>query len=151
MAYFAKIVDSKVSDVIAVADEDCLKPNGEHSEEVGRKFCENLTNYPNWKQTSYNTNEGKYYKAGMTGGKVDENLHEDQSKAFRYNYASIGYSYNEYYDAFIRPKPFPSWILNKTKMIWEAPKAMPEDDNWYKWNELTENWENQGAKPSQPE
>ena len=74
MAYFTKLINNKVTQVIAVADEDCLKPNGEHSEEVGRVFCEKLTGYPDWKQTSYNTRGGKYYKAGKTGGELEENL-----------------------------------------------------------------------------
>ena len=151
MAHFAKIIDGKVATVIAVADEDCLKPNGEHSEEIGRAFCESLTGYPNWKQTSYNTSRGKYYKPGLSGGNKEINLHEDQSKAFRFNYAGIGDEYNEYYDAFISPKPFPSWVLDKEQMIWKAPIDMPNDEYTYIWNENTESWDKSILRPPQPE
>tara|TARA_R100000808_G_scaffold21327_1_gene46121 strand:+ start:2847 stop:3311 length:465 start_codon:yes stop_codon:yes gene_type:complete len=151
MAYFAKIGNNnKVIDVIAVADKDCLKPNGEHSEEVGRVFCESLTNHAEWKQTSYNTALGKYYKAGKTGGNKEENLHEDQSKAFRYNYAGVGYEYNEFYDAFIEPKPYPSWVLDKNTMSWKAPVDMPNDEYFYIWREATESWEKGDLRPNQP-
>ncbi len=150
MAYFAKIVDNKVTQVIAVADEDCLKPNGEHSEEVGRAFCESLTGWPNWKQTSYNTSGGKYFKPGQAGGERDDNLHEDQSRAFRYNYASEGYEYNEFYDAFIPPKPYPSWILDKTNMKYKPPIDCPDDEYWYRWDEANETWEQVALKPPQP-
>lgn len=39
----------------------------------------------------------------------------------RKNYAGIGYTYDEGRDAFIAPKPFPSWVLNEDTCKWEAP------------------------------
>ena len=57
----------------------------------------------------------------------------------RYNFAGLNYFYDEEADAFIAPKPFPSWILNDDKR-WEAPIAMPIDDNNYAWNEDEGNW-----------
>ena len=36
-------------------------------------------------------------------------VNEDQSKAFRKNYASINFTYDVDKDAFIAPQPFPSW------------------------------------------
>jgi hypothetical protein len=44
-------------------------------------------------------------------------------------------------DAFIAPKPFNSWILNENTCRWEAPVAMPTDDNKYTWNESTLTWD----------
>lgn len=42
---------------------------------------------------------------------------------------------------FISPRPFPSWSINKNKKIWEAPQKMPQDNNFYVWNEDILNWE----------
>jgi hypothetical protein len=44
---------------------------------------------------------------------------------FRYNYAGIGYTYDEVYDAFIAPEPncgHPELVLNN-KMMWECFNA----------------------------
>tara|TARA_Y100000310_G_scaffold247858_1_gene253606 strand:+ start:1396 stop:1557 length:162 start_codon:yes stop_codon:yes gene_type:complete len=43
-------------------------------------------------------------------------------------------------DAFIAPTPFPSWILNETTCLWEAPVAYPDDEKEYRWNEETTSW-----------
>jgi hypothetical protein len=58
----------------------------------------------------------------------------------RKNYAGIGYTYDKTRDAFIAPKPYNSWILNEDTCRWEAPVAMPQDGNFYKWNEETLTW-----------
>ena len=68
-----------------------------------------------WVQTSYNNN-------------------------FRKNYAGIGYTYDATRDAFIPPKPYPSWILVEDTCQWEAPTAYPDDGNKYTWNEASTNW-----------
>jgi hypothetical protein len=59
----------------------------------------------------------------------------------RKNYAGIGYFYNEILDAFIPPKPYPSWILNEEICLWEPPKPYPSDGKDYIWNESTADWE----------
>jgi len=87
------------------------------------------------KRTSYNTKGGVYYDP-QTGEPA-----EDQSKAFRKNYAGIGYTYDESRDAFIPPKLFDSWELNENSCLWEAPIPYPEDGNKYIWNEETQNWD----------
>ena len=87
------------------------------------------------KRTSYNTRAGVYY---------DPNTNEpgaDQSKAFRKNYAGIGYTYNPQLDAFIAPRPFESWSLNEISCLWEAPVPRPEDGDAYQWNEAEQKWE----------
>ena len=68
-----------------------------------------------WVQTSYNGN-------------------------FRKNYASIGYTYDKTKDAFIAPKPYPSWTLVEATCQWEAPVTYPDDGKMYDWNEDTTNW-----------
>ena len=57
----------------------------------------------------------------------------------RYNYAGIGYTYDKEADAFIPPKPFDSWVLNK-EFLWVAPIEYPTDGNRYEWNEETGTW-----------
>jgi hypothetical protein len=59
----------------------------------------------------------------------------------RKNYAVIGGVYDEALDAFIRPKPFESWILNEETCEWNAPIPYPAGDLTYFWNEDKVNWE----------
>tara|TARA_R110002072_G_scaffold176787_1_gene332669 strand:- start:5 stop:322 length:318 start_codon:yes stop_codon:yes gene_type:complete len=68
-----------------------------------------------WVQTSYNGN-------------------------FRKNYAAVGYTYDKTKDAFIAPKPYPSWVLVEDTCQWEAPTAMPDDGQAYTWDEDTTSW-----------
>ena len=114
MAHFAQLDENNVvTQVIVVHNNDCLDANGNESEEVGVAFCQSLLG-GNWKQTSYNGN-------------------------IRKNYAGIGYTYNPSIDAFVPPKPFPSWVLNEDAK-WEAPVPMPTDDKRYRWDEATLSW-----------
>lgn len=85
------------------------------------------------KRTSYNTRGGIYYTNGTPS--------QDQSKAFRKNYAGIGYYYDSIRDAFIPPKPFPSWILNEESCLWQSPVPYPNDGKMYTWNEDILNWQ----------
>ena len=87
------------------------------------------------KRTSYNTKGGVHYDP------VTNEPSADQSKAFRKNYAGVGYTYDESRDAFIPPKPFDSWTLNEGSCLWEAPVAMPDDGQKYSWNEETTSWD----------
>ena len=93
----------------------------------------NWETYYNAKRTSYNTLGGLHYTNGE--------LSQDQSKSFRKNYAGIGYYYDSIRDAFISPKPYPSWILNEQSCLWESPIPYPNDGNNYFWNEEIGNWE----------
>jgi hypothetical protein len=88
--------------------------------------------YYNAKRTSYNTHGGIHYTNGVPS--------LDQSKAFRKNYAGIGYYYDSIRDAFIPPKPFPSWTLNEDTCLWQSPIPYPNDGKMYTWNEEILNW-----------
>jgi len=77
------------------------------------------------KRTSYNT----------IGG-----VHNGGGTPFRKNYAGIGYSYDPDRDAFIPPKPYPSWVLDEITCLWSAPTAMPDDGKRYNWDEATTAW-----------
>jgi hypothetical protein len=111
---------------------------------VGRDDDENREDelaHDGWiyKRTSYNTRGGVHYGA-------DGQPSADQSKAFRKNYAGIGYTYNADIDAFVPPKPYASWTLNNETAQWEAPVAMPADagtgepPKMYSWDEATTSW-----------
>ena len=85
------------------------------------------------KQTSYNTRGGVHYDP-ETGEPS-----EDQTKALRFNYAGIGFTYDEERDAFIPPKPYDSWLLDEDPCLWVAPVPMPEDGD-YNWDEDAGDW-----------
>ena len=86
-----------------------------------------------WKQTSYNTSGGVHYTDGEPSA--------DQSKALRYNYAGINFTYDPDRDAFIPPKPFESWILDEDTCLWQPPLPYPEDGGSYRWDEDLFSWE----------
>ena len=88
-----------------------------------------------WVQTSYNTRGGIHYDPNTSKPSAD------QSKAIRKNYAGVGYSYDKNRDAFVPPRPFPSWILDEQTCLWNAPIARPTDGKRYEWNESTKKWE----------
>ena len=56
------------------------------------------------------------------------------------SYAGTGYQYDSKKDAFISPKPYPSWTLVEDTCQWTAPVAYPDDGKVYGWNEATTNW-----------
>lgn len=119
MPHFAKVRDNKVINVI-VADQE---------------FIDNFVdNEPGeWIQCSYNTRNGKHYNP-------DTN-EEDGIPPLRYNYPSIGFSYDPNRDAFIPPRPYKSWKLNEDTCQWEPPVEYPEDTNLNVWNEDNLCWE----------
>jgi len=52
----------------------------------------------------------------------------------------LGFIYDAQRDAFIAPKPYPSWVLNEDSCLWVAPVPMPTDDHHYFWDEATTSW-----------
>ena len=114
MAHFVELDENNVVlRVIVVDTKDNSDANGVEKEYIGAAFCENLF-AGRWVQTSYNGN-------------------------IRKRFAGIGYTYDETLDAFISPKPFPSWNLNETTADWEAPIPMPGPG--YAWIEENQKWE----------
>jgi len=115
MAHFAKIDASNVVvSVIVVDNKDTADASGVEKEHIGAAFCERLFG-GTWVQTSYNAN-------------------------FRKNYAGIGHTWDAARNAFIPPKPYPSWVLNEDTCQWQAPVAMPDDGQRYVWDEATTSW-----------
>ena len=119
MSHFAKVKNNLVETVI-VAEQD---------------FIDSLPSESGvtWIQTSYNTRGGVHYAPNSNTA--------DGGVALRKNYAGIGDTYDSARDAFYAPKPYPSWILNETSCIWEAPVAHPNDGKLYNWNESNLAWE----------
>ena len=76
-------------------------------------------------KTSYNTYGGQ---------------HPDGTP-LRYNYAGIGFIYDSEADAFYEPQPYPSWELNTSTYLWEAPVAEPSNGEMHRWNEETTSWD----------
>jgi hypothetical protein len=77
------------------------------------------------KRTSYNTSGGAHSNGGTP---------------YRKNYAGIGYTYDSQRDAFIPPKPFPSWVINEETCLWISSVPYPTDDKLYSWDEATLSW-----------
>ena len=135
MAHFVKLNSDNIVIAISTVDNDILlDENGIEQESKGVSFLQEIHGWLDWKQTSYNTSKGKYYVNGVLG--------EDQTKAFRKNYAGIGYKYDSVRDAFIPPKPYASWTLNETTCHWEAPVTQPSivEDYLVDWDEINQRW-----------
>jgi len=85
-----------------------------------------------YRQTSYNTSGGVHYTDGEPSA--------DQSKALRFNYAGIGFTYDPERDGFIPPKPYDSWELDEATCLWQAPIEYPADGGAYTWDEESGDW-----------
>lgn len=94
-----------------------------------------------WIKTSYNIHGGVYYNPETNQPAEDQSVIEGDEARQRKNYAGKGYSYDKTRDAFIPPQPYPSWVLNETTCLWDAPVAYPDDGNRYLWNEETQTWD----------
>ena len=88
-------------------------------------FIDTLSNSYLWIQTSYNTYGG---------------VHSLGGSPLRKNRASVGFTYDLEKDAFIAPKPFPSWLLNEDTCLWEPPVPKPEEQIPWFWNEISKKW-----------
>ena len=144
MAHFAKLgANGKVIQVLTLDNKDMLNADGVEDETVGQQYLEHHNNWPAqmWIQTSYNT-AGNKHSSG------------DNSKAFRGNYAGIGYTWDEDNEIFWSQKPYPSWVNNMTTAGWDAPIAKPDltaeqtsqneagTHSWrYNWNEDGQSWD----------
>jgi hypothetical protein len=126
MASFAKIgMNGIVLEVVSVSNEIIKDDAGNEQEALGINFLEELSNWPCWKQTSYNTHGG---------------VHQLGGTPLRKNYAGIGFKYDDDRNAFIPPRPYLSWTLNETNCQWEPPVAEPTEGH-HTWNEETQQWD----------
>ena len=95
MAHFVKLDNNNIVILGIVVNNNVLDINNE--EASGIAYLNNLyaTN-DNWKQTSYNGN-------------------------IRFNYAGVGYSYDEVRDAFIAPEPVNAIGFDEETCRWIVP------------------------------
>lgn len=124
--HFAELDENNVVLSVIVIDANDLidEETGERLESLGDALCKKLTGSKNkWIETCYHG-------------------------TIRKNYAGVGYTYNEELDAFIPPKPYESWVLNKELAWWESPvgpapqRTQEEKDARYLyiWNEDLKEW-----------
>lgn len=115
MANFAQLEDFVVVRVMAVNDADCSGGMLPEADITGGAFLASLGFTGEWKLTD------------ITGLQ-------------RYNYAGIGWIYDAARDAFMEPKPAPSWVLDENVMRWFAPVPMPSEGGPWTWDEATLSW-----------
>ena len=157
MAHFAKLgSNGKVIQVLTLNNGDMLNADGVEDERVGQQYLELHNNWPAqmWIQTSYNTANNKHSSG-------------DNSKAFRGNYAGIGYEWDEDNNIFWPKKPFASWVKETSDAQWHSPigdapaltaeqqaqndsavyddqgkETTPATNHWmYIWNEDNQSWD----------
>ena len=145
MAHFAKLgSNGKVIQVLTLNNGDMLNADGVEDESVGQQYLELHNNWPTqmWIQTSYNTSQNTHNSG-------------DNSKAFRGNYAGIGYEWDEDNQIFWSKKPYASWVKDTATASWKSPigdapalTAEQEAQNtanthmWvYQWNEAGQTWD----------
>ena len=145
MAHFAKLgSNGKVIQVLTLNNGDMLNADGVEDESVGQQYLETHNNWPAqmWIQTSYNTSSNTHSSG-------------DNSKAFRGNYAGIGYTWDEDNNIFWPKSPYASWVKDTTPAQGKSPivdaaglTAEQESQNtaathrWsYVWNEANTTWD----------
>jgi len=145
MAHFAKIgMNGKVIAVLTMGNNDMKNADGVEDERVGQQYLERHNNWPAqmWIQTSYNTSGNKHNSG-------------DDSKAFRGNYAGIGYTWDEDDNIFWPKSPYPSWVKDTATASWKSPigdapaltaEQISQNDanthGWhYGWNEAGQSWD----------
>ena len=120
MAYFAKLENNTVTQVISISNDVCGEPTltFPDTDAAGRAFIANTLKFAGvWKQTSFNNN-------------------------FRKQYCGVGFTYLPDADVFVQPQPYPSWTLD-SNYDWQPPTPMPLDasvENPYRWSEEDLEW-----------
>lgn len=85
--------------------------------------------------------EGYQMLVNAFGGRWVKTSYNAATNGFRKNFAGVGYEYSEEKDAFIPPKPYPSWVLDQGSCLWAPPVPYPVDDNnIYNWDEESLSW-----------
>lgn len=127
MGHYARINDNNIVVEVIVAKKDFI--------DTGLKGDPSK-----WIKTSYNTHAGEHYDR-------NNNCLPDGLPGLRKNYAGLGYKYDKDRDAFIPPKPYPSWVLNEKTCRWDPPIPEPEvsknieEAGFWHWNEEELKWE----------
>jgi len=138
MATFAQLDGSNiVTNVIVVADEDAAKKNWAGrmvpNEATGIAFCKALLG-------------------------ADTNWVQAFDDGTRFRYPAIGMVYDSTNNVFYQQQPYPSWTLNTSTWVYDAPVALPDDAGrndespptefvTYEWEEASTSWTNRTVHP----
>ena len=145
MAHFAKIgLNGKVLQVLSLENKYILNADGVEDEKVGQQYLQQHNNWTAemWIQTSYNTLRNTHSSG-------------DNTKAFRGNYAGIGYTWDEENNIFWSKKPYASWVKDLLTASWKSPigdapnltaeqtsQNEAQTHEWsYNWNEDGQSWD----------
>jgi len=110
MAHYAKIDENNIVVQVIVADQSVIDSFEDPTE---------------WVQTSYNTHGG---------------VHSNGGTPLRKNYATVGGTYDSTLDAFIAPRPYPSWTLDESTCCWNPPTEIPDNNTPHYWDEDSLSW-----------
>jgi hypothetical protein len=110
MAHYARLNEHNIVEQVIVVANE-----DEPTEAAGVAFCQALFGGGVWKKTSYNG-------------------------TIRKNFAGLGYYYDDLRDAFIAPRPYPSWQFNEELCCWQAPTPRPNDTDLWRWDEMSTSW-----------
>jgi len=131
MAHFAKLDENnKVINIIKVDNADVEANGGDWSTQAEQWV--NNTFGGTYKQTSYNSNNGKYmvetitetYDDGTVKARTFQEL-ENDPRCKRWNYAQINGAYDPTNDVFIGSKPYDSWVLDTNHWNYKSPVDYP--------------------------
>ena len=120
MAHYAYLDSDSIVVTVTVGKDETELINGLDTETYYAQGTPYMV-----KRTSYNTSGG---------------VHSGGGTPYRFNYAGIGHTYDAVRDAFIAPKPYPSWALDEATCLWVAPVARPSEGGPWSWDEDTESW-----------
>ena len=120
MAHYAYLDSDSIVVTVTVGKDETELINGLDTETYYAQGTPYMV-----KRTSYNTSGG---------------VHSGGGTPYRFNYAGIGHTYDAVRDAFIAPKPYPSWVLDEATCLWVAPVARPSEGGPWSWDEDTESW-----------
>jgi hypothetical protein len=123
MSHWAEIDENNIVLRVLVGDN-----NDPHGDEGYQWLIDNLGG--TWVKTSINT---------------VANTHRQDRTPFRKNFAGVGYTFDEEKDAFIPPKPYPSWVLDDYTCLWKSPIPTPDGTSslfptYFEWDEETLSW-----------
>jgi hypothetical protein len=119
MAHFAELDAANVVTRVVVVANNELMNGSEESEAKGIAFLAGLYGHSRWVQTSYNCR-------------------------IRKNYAGSLFTFDPARDAFVPPRPFPSWLLDEETCQWEPPVPRPVTPGDWVWDEDSVQWVNNG-------
>ena len=133
MTNFAQLDENNYVIRIIKIDNSFLMDDGIEKEELGIAKCREIYGQNTfWKQTV-----DIDYAISTTLKSNDNIVHFPQ----------VGYYYDTKINAFIPPKPYPSFVFDKNTMCWESTIPLPTLTKeqeflgaWYEWHENTKEW-----------